>query len=77
VRLRTTFGMVLEARQAVIRADEMVEAAGVLLAEAVLEGVELGEPVETFRRAKAQRALAGAVLDGTEVDWYRDQQVSA
>lgn len=75
--LRTTFGLVLEARAAVIRADELVEAAGLLLADAMLDGLDPEEYLSTYRQAKAQRVLAGAVCDGTETDWYRDQEVSA
>lgn len=77
--LRTTFGMVLEARQAVLRADEFVEAAAGLLAEAVdaENRIESQECLRVYRQAKAHRVLAGAVCDGVEVDWYRDQAVSA
>lgn len=73
MRLRTTYAMVIEAQEAVERADELVEATGVLLADAVVEGLDQSLYVQTYLRAKAQRRLAGAILDGTEADWHRDR----
>lgn len=75
--LRTTYAMVMEAQEALDRADELVEATGVLLADAVLEGLDLAQYLRTYRQAKAQRRLAGAIFDGTAADWHRDRAVSA
>lgn len=71
-RLRTTYGMILDAQAAAERADELVESAGVLLADAVLDGLDVTLYIETYRRAKAQRTLASAVLNGTRDDWNED-----
>lgn len=73
MRLRTTYAMVVEAQEAVERADELVEAAGVLLADAVVEGLNLDLYVKTYLKAKAQRQLASAIAEGTEADWHRDR----
>lgn len=74
---RTTYGMVLDCQEAVVKADELVEAAGLLLADAVLDGLDLDPYVQTFRKAKAQRTLAALILEGTRSDWHRDYDHAA
>jgi hypothetical protein len=72
----TTDAMVIAAQDAVAHADEAVEAAAVLLAEAVVEAWEdVHAHVANYRRAKAQRAYAGAVLEAVTHD--RDRAVPA
>lgn len=77
MRLRTTYAMVLDAREAVDRADELVEAAGVLLADALVDGLDTDLYVKTYVKAKAQRQLASAVCESTEADWHRDRRGAA
>lgn len=69
--LRTTYAMVLDARAAASAADDLVVQTGVLVAEAMADGLNLDLYVHTFRQARAQRVLASAILSGTLDDWHR------
>lgn len=72
--LRTTYAMVSDAHDAVLVAEELVEAAGVLLAEAVVDEHDVDLHVHLYKRAKAQRRLANAVYECTRRDWERARE---